>query len=141
MNEKRWKSSFFGTAKISQQYLIGLATMIVCLWNMFGFGFSIIGVKNALLFAILCGLLEIVPYIGNITGTILTVFVAAVQGATLPLLEGIICIYLIVQFIQGWILEPLILGTQVKINPYTTITALVIWKLVWVFLDYFSLFL
>jgi predicted PurR-regulated permease PerM len=121
----------FGTAKVSQQYLVGLSKMIVCLWIMFGFGFSIIGVKNALLFALLCGLLEIVPYIGNITGTILTVFVAAVQGAAPPLLAGIIGVYMIVQFIQGWILEPLIVGTQVKINPYTTITALVIGKLVW----------
>ncbi len=117
--------------KVSQQYLVGLAKMIVCLWIMYGVGFSIIGVKNALLFAIICGLLEIVPYIGNITGTSLTVFVAAVQGASLPMLGGIIGTYGLVQLIQGWILEPLIVGPQVKINPFTTIIALVIGQLVW----------
>jgi|GEM_PF-2893044 len=57
---------------VSQQYLLGLSKMIVCLWIMYGIGFSIIGVKNALFFAILCGLLEIVPFIGNLTGTTLT---------------------------------------------------------------------
>ncbi len=118
-------------AHVSQQYLLGLAKMIFCLWIMYGIGFSIIGVKNALFFAILCGLLEIIPFIGNITGTTLTVLVAAVQGASLPMLAGIIVTYGTIQFIQGWILEPLILGPQVKINPFTTIIALVLGELIW----------
>jgi predicted PurR-regulated permease PerM len=36
-----------------------------------------------------------------------------------------------VQFIQGWILEPLILGPQVKINSLFTIIALVLGELLW----------
>lgn len=118
-------------ARVSQQYLLGLAKMIICLWIMYGIGFSILGVKNAIFFAVLCGLLEIVPFIGNITGTALTVLVAAVQGASPPMLAGIIGTYGIVQFIQGWVLEPIILGPQVKINPFTTVIALVIGELLW----------
>lgn len=121
----------YGVAQVSQQYLLGLSKMIVCLWIMYGIGFSIIGVKNALFFAILCGLLEIVPFIGNITGTTITVLVAAVQGASTPMLIGIVGTYGVVQFIQGWVLEPLIVGSQVKINPLFTIIALVIGELIW----------
>lgn len=117
--------------KVSQQYLFGLSKMIACLWIMYALGFSLLGVKNALFFAFLCGLLEIIPFIGNITGTTLTLLMATVQGATTPLLIGIICTYLVVQFIQGWVLEPLILGPQVKINPFFTIIALVLGQLVW----------
>jgi predicted PurR-regulated permease PerM len=98
---------------------------------MYGIGFSIIGVENALLFAILCGLLEIIPYVGNITGTLLTVSVSAIHGANPSLLGGIVIVYVIVQFIQGWFLEPLILGPQVKINPLFTIIVLVIGQLLW----------
>lgn len=116
---------------VSQQYLLGLFKMIVCLWVMYGIGFSIIGVQNALFFAILCGLLEIVPFVGNITGTTLTVIVAAVHGGNFTLLGGIVITYGIVQFIQGWFLEPLIVGPQVKINPLFTIIALVLGELVW----------
>lgn len=118
-------------AYVSQQYLLGLTKMIVCLWIMYGIGFSIIGIKNALFFAVLCGLLEIVPFIGNITGTTITVLVAAAHGASLPMLGGIVGVYGIVQFIQGWLLEPVIVGPQVKINPLFTIIALVIGQLVW----------
>lgn len=116
---------------VSQQYLLGMSKMIVCLWIMYGVGFSILGVKNAIFFAVLCGLLEIVPFIGNITGTSLTVLVTGLHGASLSLLGGIVLIYAIVQFIQGWVLEPLILGPQVKINPLFTIIALVVGELLW----------
>ena len=118
-------------ANISQQYLLGVFKMIVILWVMYGIGFSVIGVENAIFFAILCGLLEIIPYIGNITGTLLTLLVAAAHGANLSLLGGIILVYGSVQLIQGWLLEPLILGPQVKINPLFTIIALVLGELLW----------
>jgi len=119
------------SAQVSQQYLVGLAKMIVCLWIMYGIGFSLLGIKNALFFAILCGLLEIIPFIGNITGTIITILVATVQGASLSIVGGIAITYALVQFIQGWVLEPLIVGKQVKINPLFTIVALVVGELIW----------
>ncbi|MEI6755111.1 MAG: AI-2E family transporter [Paludibacter sp.] len=125
------KKMLSSITNVSQQYLLGLTKMIVCLWIMYGIGFSLIGVKNALFFAILCGLLEIVPFIGNLTGTTLTVFVAVVQGAGLPLVASIIGVYMLVQLIQEWILSPLILGPQVKINGFTTIIALVVGELIW----------
>jgi predicted PurR-regulated permease PerM len=117
--------------KVSQQYLIGLAKMIFLLWVMYGIGFSILGVKNAVFFAILCGFLEIVPYLGNIFGTFITIFVAAIQGGDISLLVGIAIVYAIVQTIQGWLLEPLILGPQVKINPLFTIIVLILGQLLW----------
>lgn len=116
---------------VSQQYLIGLAKMIFLLWIMYGIGFSAIGVENAIFFAILCGLLEIVPFVGNITGTTLTVLVSALHGANFSVLGGIILIYVSVQLIQGWVLEPLILGPQVKINPLFTILSLIVGELLW----------
>ncbi len=116
---------------VSHQYLLGLSKMILCLWIMYGIGFSFLGVKNALFFAILCGLLEIVPFVGNITGTILTVMVTALHGGDFAILIGIVVTYAFVQFIQGWVLEPLILGPQVKINPLFTILALVLGELLW----------
>lgn len=118
-------------ANVSNQYLVGLAKMIFCLWIMYGIGFSVLGIENALFFAILCGLLEIIPFVGNLTGTTLTLLVVLVSGASPMMLFGIVCTYGIVQFIQGWILEPLILGPQVKINPLFTILALVVGQLVW----------
>ncbi len=129
--KKEVEKVIFHSTRVSQQYLLGLAKMISVLWVMYFIGFSILGVKNALFFAILCGLLEVIPFVGNIIGTTLTLLVAAVNGASLPMLGGIAATYGIVQLIQGWVLEPLIVGSQVKINPFTTIIALIIAELLW----------
>ncbi len=117
--------------KVSRQYLTGLSLMIVCLWIMYGVGFSITGVRNAIFFAILCGLLEIVPFVGNLIGTTLTVLMAFTQGGGTGMVIGIICTYALVQFIQTYILEPLVVGSEVNINPLFTIIVLVLGELLW----------
>jgi predicted PurR-regulated permease PerM len=118
-------------AKVAQQYLTGLASMIVILWIMYSIGFSIVGVKNAVFFAILCGLLEIVPFVGNITGTTITVLMTIAQGGDTRMVAGVIITYGIVQFIQTYILEPLVVGSEVNINPLFTIMVLVLGELLW----------
>jgi len=117
--------------KVSQQYLTGLGLMITCLWVMYGIGFSIVGVKYALLFAVICGLLEIVPFVGNLTGNLLAVLMVIIQGGDTGMIFGVIITYLIVQFLQTYILEPLVVGAEVNINPLFTIIILVIGELIW----------
>lgn len=119
------------STKVTRQYISGLAKMIVVLWIMYGIGFSIVGVKNALFFAVLCGLLEIVPFVGNLTGTLLTVTMAVSQGTGNGVVIGVLVTYAVVQFLQTYVLEPLVVGAQVKINPLFTILALIAGELIW----------
>ena len=120
-----------GIEKVSQQYLTGLGLMIVGLWIMYSIGFSIVGVKFAVFFAILCGLLEIVPFVGNLTGNLLTVLMVVVQGGSTNMIIGVLITYAVVQFLQTYILEPLVVGAEVNINPLFTIIVLVAGELVW----------
>jgi predicted PurR-regulated permease PerM len=117
--------------QVSQQYLSGLGMMIVGLWIMYGIGFSIVGVKNAFFFAILCGLLEIIPFVGNLTGNALTILMAITQGGGSGMVIGILITYAIVQFIQSYILEPLVVGAEVNINPLFTIMIIVVGETIW----------
>jgi len=117
--------------KVSQQYITGLGMMIVCLWIMYSIGFSIVGVKYAVLFAIICGLLEIIPFIGNLTGTLLAILMVVIQGGGTEMVLGVVITYLIVQFLQTYLLEPLVVGAEVNINPLFTIIILVLGELVW----------
>ena len=116
---------------VSQKYITGLGLMIGCLWVMYSIGFSIVGVKYAVLFAIICGLLEIVPFIGNLTGNLLTILMVVIQGGGMGMVIGVVITYLIVQFLQTYILEPLVVGAEVNINPLFTIVILVLGELVW----------
>lgn len=118
-------------SKVAQQYLTGLASMIVILWIMYGIGFSIIGVKSAVFFAVLCGLLEIVPFVGNITGTSITMLMVVSQGGSTQMVLGVFVTYLIIQFVQSYLLEPLVVGAEVNINPIFTILVLVGGEMLW----------
>ena len=98
---------------------------------MYGIAFSIVGVKNAIFFAIICGLLEIVPFVGNLIGNTLTILVSVAQGGDMNLVIGILITYGLVQFLQTYILEPLVVGAEVDINPVATIAGLVAGELLW----------
>jgi predicted PurR-regulated permease PerM len=118
-------------SRVTQQYLSGLGMMIVMLWIMYGIGFSIVGIKGAIFFAILCGILEIVPFAGNITGTSITVLIAFAQGGSIDMVIGVLITYAIVQFTQTYLLEPLVVGNQVNINPLFTILIIVVGEAIW----------
>lgn len=120
-----------GAQKVSQEYLIGMFWMIACLWVMYGIGFSIVGVKNALFFAIICGLMELIPFVGNLAGTALTVIMSMAQGDDSNIIIGILITYFVVQFIQSYVLEPLVVGAEVNINPLFTIIGLVAGEILW----------
>lgn len=131
-SEKRTAEEALGDIQqVTQKYLSGMALMIASLWVMYGIGFSIAGVKNALFFAVLCGVLEIIPFVGNITGTLLTAGMALVQGGDSNILIGILVTYGLVQFIQTYILEPLVVGSKVDINPLFTIIGIVAGEQLW----------
>ncbi|MFN2439587.1 MAG: AI-2E family transporter [Chitinophagaceae bacterium] len=117
--------------KVIQKYLTGLALMIVGLWIMYSIGFSMVGVKNAIFFAILCGLLEIVPFVGNLVGNLITIITTLAQGGSMNMIVGILITYALVQFIQTYFLEPLVVGAEVNINPLFTIAGIVVGELIW----------
>ena len=119
------------STKVAQKYLGGLGLMIVMLWILYSIGFSIVGVKNPVFFAILCGVLEIVPYVGNLTGTSITLLMTIAQGGDLSMMIGVVVTYGLVQFFQNNVLTPLIVGSEVNINPVFTIMALLAGELIW----------
>ncbi len=119
------------SGKLTQRYITGLFSMIFCLWIMYGIGFSLIGIKNAVFFAILCGLLELIPYVGNLTGNAITILGIIIHdGSNIMIIEEL-AVYAIVQFIQTYLLAPLIVGKVVRINPIATIVGLVGGEIVW----------
>lgn len=116
---------------VSGRYLTGLFGMIAVLWVMYSIGFGIVGLEGAIFFAIICGILEIVPFFGNFVGNLIAVFAVLAQGGDGRMVLGIVAVYLVVQFLQTYVLEPLVVGQQVNINPLFTIMALVAGELLW----------
>jgi predicted PurR-regulated permease PerM len=130
-NEQRIRDVLTRSVRVAQQYILGMMMIILFLWVMYSAAFSIIGVQYAIFFAIFCGLLEIIPFVGNITGSTLTCIMALSQGGGLHMVLGILVSYALIQFVQFYIVSPLVMREQVNLSPLFTIVVLIAGELLW----------
>jgi predicted PurR-regulated permease PerM len=54
-----------------------------------------------------------------------------IQGGGTGMVLGVVITYLVVQFLQTYLLEPVVVGAEVNINPLFTIIILVLGELIW----------
>ena len=86
--------------------------------------FYILKLDGALLLGFICGITNIIPYIGPYIGAILPILVSFTKNTTFGII--VIVIILIIQTIEGNIIQPLIMSKSIKIHPITTITGLLV---------------
>ena len=87
-------------------------------------GFSFIGLKAPLLFALFCALTNVIPYAGPYIGGAPAVFVGLTQST--PLGIAILIFIICVQAIEGNFFQPLIMSKTTKLSPVTIIVGLLI---------------
>lgn len=111
---------------IVQRYMTGLITEmgIVAIAN--SAVLMIIGVKYAIFLGIFSAILNIVPYIGILTGILFSCLVTLTTSAHLSDIVWIIVGFEIIHFIDSNFLMTKIVGSRVKINALITILGVVI---------------
>ena len=87
-------------------------------------GFTIVGLEAPLLFGVFCGLTDLIPYIGPYIGGAAAVIVGFSQGTIVGLSVLIICI--IVQLVENYILQPVVMSKAMQLHPVTIIVGLLI---------------
>lgn len=87
-------------------------------------GFSIIGLKSALLFGLFCGITDLIPYIGPYIGTAVVTIVGLTQSPLIGL--GVFIIAVIVQLIESYVLQPVVMSKATNLHPVTIICGLLI---------------
>ena len=106
------------------QFIIGRVLLNLALGAMMYVGFLILGLKYALLLAVLSAILNFIPYVGAILASIPVVVVAFIQSPSTAIWALIII--LVAQQIQDNILTPVIYGKQLDVHPLTIIILLLI---------------
>lgn len=86
--------------------------------------FYIVGIKEALLFGIICGITDIIPIIGPYIGAVLPIIVSFTKSITYGILVSILI--LIIQGVEGNVVQPVIMSKSVNIHPVTTIVSLLV---------------
>lgn len=116
---------------VSQKYLVGIFLDVVILSVLNSTGFMILGLQHAILFGVLASILNIIPYIGVLIGSILPVLMALLTKDSMSYAVGVLGICLFVQFLDNNFITPYVVGSSVSINPLTATIVLVGSALIW----------
>jgi predicted PurR-regulated permease PerM len=117
--------------KVTQNYIVGMITVITILAVLNAIGLWIVGIQHAIFFAIFAAVLAIIPYIGIIIGSLPAITYAFLFSESLVQPLGVIGVFAIVQFLEGNFITPNIVGSRVSINPFVALLALLIGAEVW----------
>ena len=85
-------------------------------------GMWLIGVPYSLVLGIVAGIGEFLPYVGPIVAAVPAVGLALLESPTMALV--VVAFYLVLQIVEGYVLFPLVVGSQSEIPPLLIIVGL-----------------
>jgi predicted PurR-regulated permease PerM len=118
-----WKKDIAG---VMQGYTSGLLLVTLIIAALNTVGLLALGIKHAIFFGVLSGILTIIPYIGIFIGALLPTLMALLTKDSIWYAIGVVIIFSVVQFLEGNFITPRITGSKVRINALAAILALLI---------------
>lgn len=117
--------------KVGQQYLVGMSSLMLILGILNTTGLLILGIDYAFFFGFLAAILAIIPYIGTTLGGLIPTLYAFMTYESYWYALGVIMIFWFIQFIEGNILSPKIVGGNLNLNAMTALIALIAGGYLW----------
>lgn len=114
-----------------QNYIAGLLIVIVILAIINSVMLSIVGVNHALFFGVFAAMLNVIPFLGPIMGSILPIVYALVTMDSLIYPLIILVAFYIIQLFESNLFTPVIVGSQVSMNAFSTLLLLFIGAQIW----------
>ncbi|MDX8350049.1 AI-2E family transporter [Cognatiyoonia sp. IB215446] len=91
----------------------------------------LLGIEFALLWAVLIGLFNYIPYVGSIIGVVFPVLLSLGQFGSLAASGAALIALMTAQLYVGYVLEPKMLGKSVNLSAFVVLLALSFWTLLW----------
>ena len=108
------------------QYLRGMLIVISIMSAFYSIGLSIIGIKGAVALGIFTALMIVIPYIGITLGFSLALLSALLQFGPQQEVIGVLVLYGIGQFLEGFVLTPRLVGERIGLHPVAVLFALLL---------------
>ncbi len=128
--DSRLKDELAFVLRSINDYLIaffrGQVLVAICDGVLYAIGFSLIGLPYAVLLGAVATVLTLIPFVGAaLTCAAALILAVATYGDWLhPLLA--LGVYGLVQFLEGFVIQPKIMGDRVGLHPLTIIIALMV---------------
>jgi predicted PurR-regulated permease PerM len=107
-----------------QRWFLGQLTSMAMIGLLFTVALFLIGIPFALLLGILSGLLAFIPFVGPFISIIPPILLALAQDPILAL--WVLLAYAVVQFIEGNVIQPVVMSRAVSLHPTVIVFTLLI---------------
>lgn len=122
LNEINDQIQRFMLVQIFTSVLVGLVTWL---------SFMAIGLDNAAVWGVAAGVLNLVPYLGNVVITAGSALVGFLQFGTLEMALLIAAISLLINSVEGFLLTPWLTSRASKMNPVAVFVGVLAWGWLW----------
>jgi predicted PurR-regulated permease PerM len=133
--EKRFSKSLEKINDLLSRYFIGLVAQISILFVLYTIILLIFGISNAIVIALLCAILNLIPYVGPLIGAFLMIVLTMTSGLgqnldfqseILPTTTWVMIGYFIAQLIDNFFSQPFIFSKTTKSHPLEIFLVIII---------------
>jgi predicted PurR-regulated permease PerM len=109
-------------------WMVGVLISSVCVGTLAAIGLSVLGVKLVAANAVLAGVLNVIPNVGPTLSTVFPMSVALLESPWKSL--AVLVLYVAVQNLESYLITPSVMHHQLRLLPGLTLTAQLLFTLV-----------
>ena len=113
------------------RYFVSQLAVNACFGVVIGVGLWLIGVPFAVLWGVLAGLLRFAPYVGPLLAAVAPLTLAAAVDPSWWTTVYVALLFVIIEPLTGYVVEPLLYGHSTGLSPMSVIVAAVFWTWIW----------
>jgi predicted PurR-regulated permease PerM len=110
--------------RILSAWLRGQAMCCLALAIYYSLALTIVGLDLGLIVGLTAGFLSFIPYVGTITGAVSAILLALAQFPAWTGVIMVVAVFIIGQFLEGYVIYPRFLGDRVELHAVWVIFAL-----------------
>jgi predicted PurR-regulated permease PerM len=113
------------------RYFVAQLGVNACFGLVIGVGLRLIGIPSPALWGVLAGLLRFVPYVGAMLAAVAPLALSAAVDPGWTTTIYVALLFVIVEPVTGYVVEPLLYGHSTGLSPMSVIVAAVFWTWIW----------
>ncbi len=116
---------------VIQNYITGMFIVICILAVLNSLALMIIGVDHPLFFGVFAAMLNVIPFLGPILGSILPIIYSLLTMDSIWYPVAVLVSFYVIQLFESNLFTPMIVGQRVSLNPLVTLLAIFIGGQIW----------
>jgi predicted PurR-regulated permease PerM len=117
--------------KTVSRYLVTVTLINICLGLVMTGAMYLLGMPNPVLWGVMAGMANFIPYIGAVTGVAVVGLIAVLSFESVGRALLVPMVYFTVTSMEGQIITPMVLGRSFALNPVVIYIWLIFWGWMW----------